>query len=55
MCMSMDSVQEMPSSMMFGMSAFFGVGLALGLAFLAGTFYLLWRLVRALEKRMDTP
>lgn len=28
-----------------------GVGIAIGLFLLAGTFYLIWRFIRAIEKR----
>jgi uncharacterized membrane protein YciS (DUF1049 family) len=54
MCMLMGSMNEMSSTMMYAMAAFFGVGLVFGLVLLVGTFYLIWRLVRAFEKRIET-
>lgn len=41
----------MSGSMMAIMALCMGIGLAIGLAALAGTFYLIWRFVRAIEKR----
>lgn len=36
-------------TVMMGLSI--GIGLALGLAALAGTFYLIWRFIRVIEKK----
>jgi len=49
----MNPMLGMSGGMMLMMALCMGVGLALGLALLAGTFYLIWRLVRAIEKRTD--
>ncbi|MEB1807432.1 MAG: hypothetical protein LPK26_09040 [Bacillaceae bacterium] len=45
----MQSMSQMTPQMMYGMAAFIGIRLAFGLALLAGTFYFIWRLVKALE------
>ncbi|MEW9668055.1 PGF-CTERM sorting domain-containing protein [Ammoniphilus sp. 3BR4] len=42
---------NMTGSMMAVMGLSLGFGIALGLAALAGTFYLIWRFVRAIETR----
>ncbi|GAX91657.1 hypothetical protein EFBL_3347 [Effusibacillus lacus] len=49
----MDSMMQMSPAMMFGVAAFWGLGIAIGLALLAGTFYLIWRFIRAIEKRNE--
>ncbi|MFC4766996.1 hypothetical protein ACFO8Q_06395 [Effusibacillus consociatus] len=46
-------MMQMSPAMMFGMAVFFGFGVALGLALLAGTFYFIWRFVRVIEKRSE--
>ncbi len=42
---------NMNGSMMAIMGLSLGFGVAIGLAALAGVFYLIWRFVRAIEKR----
>lgn len=44
---------QMSGSMIAIMGLFIGVGIAIGLSLLAGTFYLIWRFIRILEKRSD--
>jgi len=54
MCMGQCMVgmtEKMSGSMIAIMGLSMGVGVAIGLALLAGTFYLIWRFIRALEKR----
>lgn len=46
-------MDKMDGSMIAIMGLSLGVGIALGLAVLAGTFYLILRFVRAMEKRME--
>ncbi|MCM3443367.1 MULTISPECIES: hypothetical protein [Metabacillus] len=48
-------LKNMDSSMVAIMALSLGLGLALGLASLVGTFYLIWRFIRAIEKRDAKP
>lgn len=43
--------QNMDGWGLFLMCLGMGIGLAIGLFLLAGTFYLIWRFIRAIEKR----
>ncbi|MPM11717.1 hypothetical protein SDC9_58067 [bioreactor metagenome] len=43
--------QNMDGWSLFLMCLGMGIGLAIGLFLLAGTFYLIWRFIRAIEKR----
>lgn len=43
--------QDMTGFGTFIMCLGMGIGIALGLFLLAGTFYLIWRFIRAIEKR----
>lgn len=49
-CM-MDMTENMNGTMLVLMGLCIGLGIAFGLSMLAGTFYFIWRFIRALEKR----
>ncbi|MGM0878426.1 MAG: hypothetical protein ACQEWV_27935 [Bacillota bacterium] len=50
MCM-MPMTQNMDGSMIAMMALFMGSGFAIGLVALVGTFYLIWRFIRAFERK----
>lgn len=51
MCCMLGGTGQMSTAMIALMGLCVGIGLAVGFSLLAGTFYLVWRFIRAIEKR----
>lgn len=50
MCM-MQMAGQISATMIALMGLCIGIGLSIGFSILAGSFYLIWRFIRAIEKR----
>lgn len=52
MCPCMyDIMQKIDTSTLIAMALSLGIGISIGLFLLAGTFYLIWRFIRAIETK----
>jgi hypothetical protein len=51
MCCMLDGSGQVSATMIVLMGLCIGIGLAVGFSLLAGTFYLIWRFIRAIETR----
>lgn len=52
MCPCMyNTIQNINTSTLIAMALFLGIGIAVGLFLLSGTFYLIWRFIRSIEKK----